>query len=1510
MTDSGMALTEVGHFDITPGKRIENIQIPTDHEYSETFYLQISAKPQHENPTFGDLGASADGPLQYRPKHYVPFKVPVYDEILDTYRKTQYNALVAAGEQNLTPPETQYQYRYRPEYQFSLLDFELKNFKRQTQDQQVVEINSDKGYMVSSDDVALDILFSISDYQNQNIEPLPFLGVGQQLVLEMGGREVELTLGENQQLTFNNPADLHQLEGEDFLFLQLYDNQDPDNILWEYAFQMLTADTRWAGYDNIGEDGTIYVSADDTKVPLQGMIIGYQEGSDLPSVNWNITEGAVDKVDDFQAEYRHQGVFPADITLTPTVGNRVTMQLQHADDDKLKVTLPTIEVQAGAPATLWAEAVTSEMYVEGHQFIDVHIAVNDQFGNPVQDGTPITYGIDGSAIIDEDTTQYQTTNGIAKARLRGAALAQIDNTLTIQVNDLQQSVPFTVKPLTVVIDPLPQSVEQEELLLVTARVLDDESNLVEGIEVDISATFGKVTEQIAITNEKGEVQVAIHTGFYPNDNAQVVATVGLSSLQAAQTIVNKKPGQIVSTHDALLIGDQLQAGQAQLQRFDGLNVGMDYAISRTIDIPGIKGQSHTLTLGSLLEPNLVPIASWGMHEVDKDKIYALEHNNLHPALINYAEPTRVHPNGVGKSLYFNRNAYLKTEDKDTGEKNYLPSSLSVLNQTQLRPENGLGIRLDMRPGLLKDESSNETFIQKGGMLVDIAGGTQTLKLNDAFELEFTIHNGTGKHIVKSAPLSHDAWYKVAARYYQGQLTLQVNDTTYEQSTDGSDLNYSVTSKGIVIGENYTGHLSRVKIYDWRSQPLVTFADGSIEKTLTYEQDESQTLNLVSTGQLHQQANSEISLVRVGFSQNQYQGFIGVMSLAHYEAVGTQMIATRIFENAPEYTHYNNPYNSNPYVPKIPFISQAHANWVVDWAVDNAYDIVVGAIGFLIPYEETISMFKQVYYLATGDEQFDSMQLTLDTLGVLTVFPLLKPVAPIVKTLRKILPVVKKTNPKFIGALGGVIGKIGKKLMKGDLDSVISIAPFIVLAGQLATDEQMRASLMIMVKTVQSDDDLWAWIEYLNLPADGWEGEGEPPELEIVSNYSQIQYSPAIWGFNQAYAAPPKQKGKTVSSSKFANVLNMLGRLFKNGDDLAANRKILDGIKDVTESAKAGGNIGLRRAAFVPQVVAASSIIGSKLFRRIRENIDNLRMPPLAIAATIMYLESRNVGECHSDFVGCRPLTDQIRDELPKLYRRAIWGFLSGSESVTHTTTQQTGYLFHLAMVAVNHLKYEVLEKRRPIAVETKLLVQLLKEVDGVNRDYGEPYERHVDIVLAGDGEGIPNIDSILVETKSYKLPKKGSIASNWKEWDLKRGKKLKSNVKNHRQFYLDKVAISDRVVGSRPRLKIAADFQWWFQDFKRAPKSGEKVFSYDNDALDKVAMYARELPTEANNIGDVSLGFESKAAHDDKWTVKKTRSHLNMFDLKEWLIKDEGKQLLDGVDEDLIKDLIEYSQQF
>ncbi|WP_159084085.1 LamG domain-containing protein [Saccharobesus litoralis] len=891
--------------------------------------------------------------------------------------------------------------------------------------------------------------------------------------------------------------------------------------------------------------------------------------------------------------------------------------------------------------------------------------------------------------------------------------------------------------------------------------------------------------------------------------------------------------------------------------------------------------------------------------MDRDKKYALEHNNLHPALINYAEHTRLHPNGVGKSLYFNRNAHLKSEDKDTGEKIYLPSSLSVVNQSQLRPENGLGIRLDMRPGLLKDEDSDDTFIQKGGMLVDIAGGTQTLKLNDAFELEFSVHNNTGKHLVKSAPLSHDAWYKVAARYYQGKLTLQVNDTTYEQSTDGSDLNYSVTTKGVVIGENFTGHLSRVKIYDWRSQPLVAFADGSYSKTLTYIQDDTQSVTLVSSGQLHQQAGSQISLVRVGFNQNQYQGFVGVMSLAHYEAVGTQMIATRIFENAPEYAYFDNQYNSNPYVPQIPFISQAHANWVVDWVVDNAYDIVVGAIGFLIPYEETISMFKQVYYLATGDEQFDSMQLTLDTLGVLTVFPAAKVFSPVIKSLRGFMKTAKGINPKFVKSLAGVIGKIGKKLMKGDLDTLLNILPMVIIVGDMLSNEESRQALNILIKSVQSDEDIFVWAEYLGLPTDGWEGDEPPPvvlnrQLEKVDNFYAFPF------VQVAYASKGKSnKGKLVNTSKLTKSLRLAAKqLSKNGLVEVDGKKLVSSIKGVTEGIKKTDWPSVRKIAHSPVTLTGVLSAGRQGAQKILSRSRNLRMSPLSIMAILTYLETRNVDTCSNQDPICKPLELRVREELPKLYARAFTPSLVQDDKEYVSAYRESGYLFQIAMLAARHLQYEIsgLPEDRVVAIEAPRPIKLFK----YNRraiPLGETFTRKVDIVLAGKNTSVVDTNNVWLELKSYKYQSnKTTFESYWKQWNIN-----KSTYSNHREFFFDRVGTTDNELKGveEEGVAVATNFEWYFQDFKRRAIRG-----YSSKELDSVAEWVRKLPKSKEGIQHASLGYKDGKENRTKFTQKDARKKLKPHNVKTWLLGTAKGVLLANVNDDLIDELIDKSDQF
>jgi len=449
----------------------------------------------------------------------------------------------------------------------------------------------------------------------------------------------------------------------------------------------------------------------------------------------------------------------------------------------------------------------------------------------------------------------------------------------------------------------------------------------------------------------------------------------------------------------------------------------------------------------------------------------------------------------------------------------------------------------------------------------------------------------------------------------------------------------------------------------------------------------------------------------------------------------------------------------------------------------------------------------------------------------------------------------------------------------------------------------------MINSIQSDDDFFAWLDYLSLPADGWDGDGEPPEVSLTAAVDlQPNYFSPLDGVMGVAYADRKKKGvvKRVTSKAFAGLLNKLGKLLRNGDEAAGNKKLIEGIKGATSVAKKTKNNSLRKAAFVPHWVATGMYLGKKFMNQLVGKAKNLRMSPMAIAATIMYLQSRNVETCDASFGQyCRPLTKQIRNELPKLYSKSVFSFLTNKESV-YALPKHSGYLFHLTMLAVNHLNYEIAGGKRPIAAEFTSRPQLIIEKNGVNVNYGKPYIRYVDIVLAGENETTPNKNSIYVETKSYSKTK--NVGGYWKKWDLTRGDKLKAERKNHRQFYLDRVSTSVQIVNKKERPKTAENFEWWFQDFKRKGTNSKQ--SYDEADLKTVSQYASKLPNKSNDIGAISVGFKDKQTHNNTYTKSDARKHLNLFNVKTWLIEGTGNNLLEGVDDDLVEELINLNGQF
>ncbi len=229
----------VSFFSIKPGTYTQLVKLEGDILGSEHFYVQVSGK--YIDADFSTTGAG-QGPLQYRPKHYVPFRVPVLDE---TKTRQARNTALYLGKKPEYIPAV-YEWPYRPEMQFSVFDLTLKGLE-------VTDINDTKTLLdITGDDpkanftnLALllddktqyaDLLYSLLANQNNPLAPL---GKPRELVFSLGADEVQAELAPDGSVQFKNMEQLNLLNASDMLSLRLYQNSDMENILWEYGFDRI-----------------------------------------------------------------------------------------------------------------------------------------------------------------------------------------------------------------------------------------------------------------------------------------------------------------------------------------------------------------------------------------------------------------------------------------------------------------------------------------------------------------------------------------------------------------------------------------------------------------------------------------------------------------------------------------------------------------------------------------------------------------------------------------------------------------------------------------------------------------------------------------------------------------------------------------------------------------------------------------------------------------------------------------------------------------------------------------------------------------------------------------------------------------------------------------------------------------------------------------------------------------------------------------------------------------------
>ena len=1301
---------QVSQFPIKPGKQLQVIRLPERLLSAQHLYIQVSGEPSGRHPDFSSSGAQ-EGILKYRPDRFVPFKVPVYDEDSSLLQEQAYKkAKNDQPEKTFEKPKPVYQWAYRPELQFSIYDLMVDEIRREDTDDNSQDVLKDDKPVLTSSDAFLKILYDLQTNANDPLEAYSYNG-DRELVFALGEQELKATVskgaGEHQKLEFDDLSALSGLEPEDYLSLRLYTNNDAGNILWEWAFEFLALDTRYAAYENQTEV-TFYVSADNPQVPLQALLVGYAsrdaEDKEPARLLWQVDGGGIISDGNLQSTQIYQdggdlGIFPVDLTLPTQAGSQVIVKTKLLDRDT-SARYKTFEVEAGE-----AKSISLKLDGAAHPLssgiLNVRANIRDQHGNAVSDGTPVSFKLNGSArIVSADD---MTVAGVANVHITGSEFEEPNLTLVVQSGEAIANSKIEIPKLQVELPDFPDNIQPNSRTSVTARVVTGDGTPAANVPVSFNSTYGLFSEQRVFTNEQGEATTTLVSPPASRE-AKIVARTGFAGI-ASKTyqVVGNSPSEI-TTPDLMLVGDvQEENGSFNFIRYDGSTINYDFRTWDEIELTGVEGEQKTLQIGDLSDPNRAPIVAYIMNEFDRG--VAPDATSLHNAEGKAIVIANDNPMGVGQSYRFFR--YYE-EDQP------LTSTLQVSESPVFKLAGNTGFRLDAKP------------TEKGNVLVNAYQGTQKLSYDVHGRFVYSITTKDGVFEVSSDPVVQGQWHTVAVRYSDSELTLYVDGQLYTVPASG-ELVYDNDS-GIKIGDNYVGLMNSLRFYDWSSQPLVTFENGSDTATVTLPESGKKVLRIKGTGQLNNlQAGSGIATQRVALSSPKSRYYISLLSSSAYRQLAETYIETG-YPNKPP-LQLAGGVTGQP-LPLSWAISSAHAGFF-DFTLEDIYSGLKSVAGFIIPFEEFSSVVTQLGYLVDGDDQFDPVELSLNALIVATVIPVAKPVQPVLKHLK---PFVEKYgNKPIVKAIAGVVGdSIEHAIKNRNLDRLISILPYLIIVGEMFGEEGSLEAIEMMVNSVGSTEDLWAWIEFLNLPDEPWEGEGIPEIGLTDGDTATASDLPLSFFMQQAYAKGPG-KAKRLKGAKLVKVLKEFAQ--KNSERLAIDPLLPSVVvKVVPKAMKSASAKDLRPYIFNARFLTAAAALA---FKRGAERVTNFvrgrddsRIKPAVILGTIAYLEYE---------MAEGQIARALRPKIQTLYGKS---FLTVAANTRNSCSVQDkayhGSLFHLTQIAAYQLSPQYTLK----GIEEQTSIRLITSNDAL---YGKPFKRDYDLIVT-DSDG----KDIYVELKSYK----------------------------------------------------------------------------------------------------------------------------------------------------------------
>ncbi len=754
--------TSLSNFAIKPGRQTQVIKLPENTLGEEHLYVHVNGQPPKRNPDFSTGSNYPEGSiLKYRPKHFVPVRVPVADE-KSTDESLAAWRIAKKDDASLKKPEPHYRWPYRPEFQVSIYDLEVKHINRTRNDGTVVDIKVSPTPVVSSTDSTLDLLLDLTVSDIPALEAYSYEG-SRELVFNIGGIEIRATIGDDGKITLENPELLASLSPEDLLAIRLYANNDSSNILWEWAFEYLAIDTLQDIEEQVDDEGIIHVSADNPNLDLQALLFGYADRDPAKKEDMTLTwkvkgNGAVNPPHQINST---DGLFNTKLFMPSQAGSTATITavLDNGAGKSEDILFGTVVVDPGKPAVINVTQ-SGTVGISRSQNMQVSGSVTDQYGNAVPDGTAISISVAGEALQTEGS-DISLSGGSFETTITGSEFEGAGNTIEINVGDVTKTLNFDVAPLQLsIINSTPNHYVSETDML-TIQVLDEQGVAVANADVTVVTDAGLIKEDYLTTNSAGQVTVKIKNVPYVK-TGKFAARVGFAGFveQAYNvTTPDNAPPRTIDSKKALLVGDQETAGVFAHKRYDNANINMSYKIDATVDINGAASASKTLKLGNLSHPNIMPVVNYSMSRLSEDDngvAKAPDENGSTHANIQAISVVQDHPLGAGHSYQF------KPAGVFTLTKGATPSA------SDLKPFSDSDDTTMVFDVQFEQVNAPDDLIHFG------KEGGQRVTLNPDNTLTYTVTTAQGQFQVSSEVLEPSVSHHVITEFSQGQVTLSID----------------------------------------------------------------------------------------------------------------------------------------------------------------------------------------------------------------------------------------------------------------------------------------------------------------------------------------------------------------------------------------------------------------------------------------------------------------------------------------------------------------------------------------------------------------------------------------------------------------------------------------------------------------------------------------------------------------------------------------------------------------